>query len=252
MEKLLAKARRERLWLGKLFDPEREAPLSLAGLTQLARTKLADAPVARAHGAHLELLAAGAVVRAPVREVYEVYLTHLDDDAAADDLASRARALLQGRPGPFDEGNVLPTLVADGSGVRPALLHDDGVWITPVADMTRFERAIANVGARTEAAPEGIRWFDLEHGRVVVCEFPDAACAGRLLSRRARELLLNVLGVDRALAAAPTRDSLLACAASDDEGAAWLRDEAARRFAEGPFPIARVLWSITADDVRLA
>src|SRR5207302_1936196 len=74
MEKLLAKARRARPWLWRLLDPDREPPLSMAGLTQLARSRLAGATVARAHGEHLELLAGDACVRAPLREVYELYL----------------------------------------------------------------------------------------------------------------------------------------------------------------------------------
>ncbi|MCA1828333.1 MAG: hypothetical protein LC689_15530 [Myxococcales bacterium] len=266
MEKLLAKARKTRPWLARLFDPEREAPLSLAGFNQLARAKLSDAPVARAHGEHLELLADDVCVRAPVHEVYEVYLTTLDEHVAAAELAARAKALLDAPGSPFDEGNLLPTLLAGepigraareiGPGLYAALLHDDGVRIAPVPEVPDFDRALAkaidNVDARTDAAPEGIRWFDLEHGRIVTCEFPDAACAGRLLSRRARELLLSVLGEDQALAAAPTRDALLACAASDDEGALWLRGEAARRFAEGPFPIAPAVWLIDAAGLRVA
>ena len=268
-EKLLAKARRERPWLSRLLDPDREAPLSPSGLTRLALGQLADAPVARAHGEHLELLAGDVCVRAPVREVYEVYLNTLDDGAAAVELAARARALLQTPGSPFEARHLLPTLLAGEPGSRAAreiapgihavLLHDDGVRIAPVraADLqidfdSALENAIDNVDARTDAAPEGIRWFDLEHGRVVICEFPDSACAGRLLSRRARELLLSVLGDDFALAATPTRDALLACSTADGEGAAWLRDEAARRFAEGPFPISPTLWTIGLDMLRVA
>ena len=270
MEKLLAKARSERPWLARLYDPDRAPPLSLAGFTQLCRARLSA--VARAHGPHLELHAGETLVRAPVVEVYEVYLQSLDEEAAAADLAGKARALQQEAPAPMDAGHLLPTLLAGEPGPRAAralapglfaaLLHDDGVRIAPVtaADLERLgldvdtalHHAAANVDARTDAAPEGIRWFDLEHGRVVVCEFPDAACAGRLLSRRARGLLLSVLGVERALAAAPTRDSLIACAASDEEGAAWLRDEAARRFAEGPFPIDPGLWLLGRDLLRPA
>ena len=160
--------------------------------------------------------------------------------------------MLAGEPGSRAAREIAP-------GIHAVLLHDDGVRIAPVltADLridfeSALENAIANMDARTDAAPEGIRWFDLEHGRVVICEFPDSACAGRLLSRRARELLLSVLGDDFALAAAPTRDALLACSADDGEGAAWLRDEAARRFAEGPFPIAPTLWLIGLDVLRVA
>jgi len=61
-----------------------------------------------------------------------------------------------------------------------------------------------------------------------------------------RGLILVVLGEESALAAAPTRDALLACGAADEEGAAWLAGEARRRFEEGPFPVDPGLWEITA------
>lgn len=238
-EKLLAKARRERPWLARLLDPEREPPLSLAGFTQLCRTKLAN--VARAHGPWLEVRAGDALLRAPVREVYEVYLTTLDEAATASELGARVQALLQQGPPPVDPAQVLPTL--------RGFVHDDGVWIQPAPEGD-MQQALANLDARTEAAPEGIRWFDLEHGRVVSCEFPDAACSGRVLSPHARGLILSVLGAEAAIAAAPTRDALLAVSADDDDGLAWLRDEAARRFAEGPFPLDPGLWVLRADSAR--
>jgi hypothetical protein len=165
-------------------------------------------------------------------------------------------------------GQLLPTLLAGDPGdraVRPlapglwaALLSDDGVRIEPVSSAALLtlgqfddllDRAIANADALTDAAPEGIQWFDLEHGRVVSCEFSDAGGAGRLLSAHARELILAVLGEETALAAAPTRDSLLACAAQDEQGALWLQDEARTRFEEGPFPVSPTLFQISADEV---
>jgi hypothetical protein len=243
MEKLLGKARRARPWLARLYDPDREPPLSLAGFTQLCRKSLPD--VSRAHGPHLELARDGVCFRAPVHEVYELYLTTLDEAAAAAELAKRTLALLDAPLPPQEPRFLLPTL----EGARPALLHDDGVRISP-AQGGSLERAIGNVDALTAAAPEGFRWLDLEHGRVVVCAFADAGTAGRLLSRDARELILAVLGADAAIAAAPTRDALLACAATDAEGIAWLREESARRFAEGPYPASSLLWVVTAGDLR--
>ena len=68
----------------------------------------------------------------------------------------------------------------------------------------------------------------------------------RLLSSHVRELILAILGEETALAAAPTRDSLLACAAHDVEGASWLQEEARSRFAEGPFPVYPGLFHISA------
>jgi len=191
-----------------------------------------------------------------VRKIYEVYLSSLDAEAAAEQLARETRALVEAKAQAISVEHLLPTLVAGEAG----LICDDGKWIRPVLpeDLVALgldfeaalERAVARADALTDAAPAGIRWFDLEHGRVVVCEFADAGCAGRLLSRQVRELLLHILGADFALAAAPTRDALLACAADDDEGAAWLAEEARRRFSEGPFPIAANLWMMGADLLR--
>jgi hypothetical protein len=201
--------------------------------------------------------------------VYEVYLSTLDDEAAAARLEEETRALLQKSPPALSAESLLPTLLAGDPGeraVRPlaadlyaALLFDDGEWIVPVlaADLVglgidldaAFDRAIARATALSDAAPGGIRWFDLEHGRVVICEFPDAGAAGRLLSQHVRELILKVLGEEFALAAAPTRDALLACNASDGEGALWLADEARRRFEEGPFPVHAGLWKIGAGEL---
>jgi hypothetical protein len=279
VEKLLAKARRERPWLARLLDPERDAPLTRAGLTELCRTRIAD--VARAHERHLEVMAKGfgprapgprpdAVVRAPVERAYAVYLSTLDADAAAAQLAEETRALVEAAPAPFAAAHLLPTLLAGEPGDRAArslapelyaaLLFDDGTRIAPVlaSDLATLDLdigsaldiAVRRLDALTDAAPEGIRWFDLEHGRVVICDFPDAGGAGRLLSDHARGLILHILGADFALAAAPTRDALLACAAGDDEGAAWLADEARRRFEEGPFPIHGGLWMVGADLLR--
>src|SRR5262249_21006182 len=152
-EKLLARARRARPWLWRLLDPEREAPLSLAGLTQVARSKLPDARVARAHGEHLELLAGEICVRAPVREVYEVYLTPRDEAGAAGELAERARALLPAPLAEADDRSLLPTLLAGDPGPRAAreiapglhavLLHDDGVRVVPVIERPDFDDALA-------------------------------------------------------------------------------------------------------------
>ena len=274
VEKLLAKARRERPWLWRLLDPERAAPLTRAGFSQICRGKLAE--VARAHGPNVEvwesprLQASGlrqVVMRAPVAKIYEVYLSTLDEEAAAAQLVAETRALLERPAPPLRPEHLLPTIIAgdpQGRAVRPlgrllfgALLSDDGSRIAPVfsaelaaigvGEAQAFELALERMDALTEAAPEGIRWFDLEHGRVITCAFADAGGAGRLLSVRGRELLLQILGEDEALAAAPTRDTLLACAARDDEGKAWLREEALRRFAEGPFPIDAGLWRIDRD-----
>jgi hypothetical protein len=270
--KLLALARRDRPWLSKLLDPEREPPLTLLGFTELSRSRMGEMQVVRAYGRNLEVQAPGsglrasACVRAPVAKVYVVYLSTLDEDAAAAQLMEETRALLQKPPPPISAEQLLPTLLAGDPGeraVRPlapdlyaALLFDGGEWIAPVLAVdlvalgidleAAFDRAIARAAALTDAAPEGIRWFDLEHGRVVICEFPDAGAAGRLLSPHVRELILQILGEELALAAAPTRDVLLACGASDGEGALWLADEARRRFAEGPFPVHAGLWRIGA------
>ncbi len=280
VEKLLAKARQERPWLARLFDPEREPPLTLAGFTALCRTRLGDLRVVRAHGRNLELESGSRVpdlghralhgcVRAPVAKAYLVYLSTLDAEAAAEQLAEETRALVLQAPPPPSAGHLLPTLFAGepndraarplAKGLCAALLFDDGERISPVcaSDLAALgldfdaalDCALARADALTDAAPEGVRWFDLEHGRVVLCEFPDAGAAGRLLSRHARELVLRVLGEESALAAAPTRDSLLACAASDDEGASWLREEARRRFEEGPFPVHPGLWRIGLDQL---
>jgi hypothetical protein len=277
VRKLLALARRDRPWLSKLLDPEREPPLTLAGFTELSRSRMGEMQVVRAYGSHLELEAGPQAsglgpralrcwVRAPVARVYEVYLSTLDQDAAAAQLVEETRALLQKSPPPLSAEHLLPTLLAGDPGGRAvrllapdlyaALLFDGGEWIAPVlaADLAAlgidleaaFDRAIARAAGLTDAAPEGIRWFDLEHGRVVICEFPDAGAAGRLLSPHVRELILQILGEELALAAAPTRDVLLACGASDGEGALWLADEARRRFAEGPFPVHAGLWRIGA------
>ena len=271
VEKLLAKARQERPWLWRLLDPDRPPPLSRAGFTEFCRERLPD--VARAHGRHLEvfegeLRASGvglrAVVRAPVAKIYEVYLASLDAEAAAAQLAQETHGLLDRPVPPLLPEHLLPTLLAGDPGGRvvrllapdlyAALLSDDGARVAPVlsSDLSAlglgvdaaFDLALQRLDALTEQTPEGIRWFDLEHGRVVSCDFPDAGGAGRLLSRRARELLLDILGEDQALAAAPTRDALLACAAFDLEGEAWLREEARRRFEEGPFPLYAGLWRI--------
>ena len=277
VEKLLARARRERPWLWRLLDPERGAPLTQAGFTEVCRGKLDE--VARAHGRNVEVWESGpqasglglqAVVRAPVAKVYGVYLTTLDVEAAAEQLAEETRARLERPVAPLRAEDLLSTIIAGepgrravqplGSGLYAALLSDDGSRIAPVlsSDLAAlglgedraFALALQRMDALTEQAPEGIRWFDLEHGRVIICEFLDAGGAGRLLSRRARELLLQILGEDEALAAAPTRDALLACAVDDDEGKAWLREEARRRFGEGPFPIDAGLWRIGRDDLE--
>jgi hypothetical protein len=165
---------------------------------------------------------------------------------------------------------LLPTLlVGDPSGrasveiapgLHAALLCDDGLYIAPVqrADLEAvrvslddaIERAIDNADELTGKFPESVRWFDAEHGRLVSCDFADPGGAGRLLSATMRALLLQILDEPRALAATPTRDSLLACAADDPEGAAWLQDEARRRFEEGPFPIHAGLWLIDAESLQ--
>ncbi len=275
VEKLLVKARRERPWLWRLLDPERAAPLTRAGFSEICRGKLAE--VARAHGPNLEVweslgpqasgLRAQVVMRAPVANIYEVYLSTLDEEAAAAQLVAETRSLVERPAPPLLPEHLLPTIIAgdpQGRAVRPlglglfgALLSDDGSRIAPVfsaelaaigvGEAQAFELALQRMDALTEAAPEGIRWFDLEYGRVITCAFADAGGAGRLLSRRGREVLLQSLGEDVALAAAPTRDTLLACSARDDEGEAWLREEARRRFAEGPFPIDAGLWRIDRD-----
>ncbi len=289
VEKLLARARRERPWLWRLLDPERPAPLTRAGFSQLCRGRLDG--VARAHGRNVEVVESGpllgpllrpllrpqasglrpqVVVRAPVLKVYEVYLATLEAEAAAGQLVEETRLLLERPVPPLRAEDLLPTIIAgepEGRAVQvlgprlyAALLSDDGTRVAPVlssellalglGEDEAFGLALRRMDALTEQAPEGIRWFDLEHGRVIACEFPDAGGAGRLLSPRARELLLQVLGEDEALAAAPTRDALLACAADDEEGEAWLREEARRRFAEGPFPVDAGLWRLGRDQLR--
>jgi hypothetical protein len=208
--------------------------------------------------------------------VYEKkFFSSLNEEEAAGELAGRVRELLAHPVPPVAEWlgvleGLLPTLVAGDPGGRAAveiapglhaaLLCDDGQRIAPVrkedlealrvSPDDAIERALANADALTEKFPEAVRWFDVEHGRLVSCDFPDPGGAGRLLSATARELLLQILDEPRALAATPTRDSLLACAADDPDGAAWLRDEARRRFEEGPFPIHAGLWLITADSLQ--
>jgi hypothetical protein len=106
---------------------------------------------------------------------------------------------------------------------------------------------VANVEARTLERPEGFEWFDLEQGRVVVADFDDPAGAGRLLAAGARAMLLQILG-GSCIAAAPTRDSLLACE-DEPDAVAWLRGEARRRFEEGPFPIDPGLVRVSGEGV---
>jgi hypothetical protein len=277
LEKLLSEARRGRPWLWRLLDPEREPPLSRAGFTALCRERIAaelpDAVVARAHGSHLELLAGEICVRAPVREFYEKnYFFSLDEEGAAGELVERAREMLALPVRPVGEWpsvleGLLPTILSGEPGARAArpiapelsaaLLCDDGQHIAGVQvddllaqgiDFAQaLERAIANADALTAKSPESVRWFDLEFGRVVSCDFADPAGAGRLLSRQAREMILSVLDEESAYAATPTRDALLACSADDPDAVAWIEEEARRRFEEGPFSISPVLWLITAE-----
>jgi hypothetical protein len=154
-------------------------------------------------------------------------------------LALSMRTWKSGEPGP-DERDPRPPDFRDVEATLRAGPHDGRA----------LALAIAQADALTARAPQSMRWFDLEHGRVVSCDFADAGGAGRLLSPRTRELLLEILAAERALAAAPTRDTLLACADDDDDGAAWLRKEAQGRFLEGPFPIHAGLWRVTADSLQ--
>jgi hypothetical protein len=281
MEKLLAQARQRRPWLARLLDPEREPPLSRAGFTALCRARLAaelpEAKVARAHGTHLELLVAPETcVRAPVQELYEKKIIFsLDEEGAAGGLVARVRELLSQPVPPVAEWNgalegLLPTILSGdpagraavpiAPGFYAALLCDDGQRIAPVqrrdlealrvSPDEAIERALANAEALTGKFPESVRWFDAEQGRVISCDFADPGGAGRLLSATMRDLLLRILDEPRACAATPTRDSLLACAAHDPQAEDWLRDEARRRFEEGPFPIDPRLWLITADSLQ--
>ena len=69
-----------------------------------------------------------------------------------------------------------------------------------------------------------------------------------MASRSFRSLLLQLLG-PACYAAVPTRDTLLACAGEDPDALAWLRGEAAQRYAEGPFPVAAEVFVVTQEAV---
>ncbi len=156
----------------------------------------------------------------------------------------------------------IPLVAAPGPERAPpvGLLCDAARQLRPVdsralaAHGLSLEAALAraeeNADARTLSSPSGLHLFELEHGRVAMTSFGDAAGAGRLASASFRALLLELLGSDEVLVATPTRDTLLACPDSE-EGAAWLRDEAGLRRSEGPFPLPGPLFSLTAAGLRV-
>lgn len=285
-EGLLGRARARRPWLQRLFDPDKPAPLSHAGFTALCHGALTrehpEARVLRAHALRLELASAagGVSLRVPLAAAYADYLFDDRDDpeAHAAEVVASTRALCAAPLAPLSAWTqeellaallptVIPaTLAANGPAGRAsdlftlslssALLVDDGTRIAPVDQATlallgisyddALDRAVANSDARTLAAPEAISYFDLEQGRVLLCDFDDPGGAGRLLSPLARSLFLQILG-GVCYAASPTRDSLLACSPEEPEALAWLIEESRRRFSEAPFPIHPGLVQVTEE-----
>jgi hypothetical protein len=225
---------------------------------------------ARAHALRLELESG---LRVPLAAAYAKYLPSLDEERAVRSVVEALRARLASRPVPLGRrAAALPGLLPVVAGpslaedlasaevagnLRAALVHDDGGRILPIriADLDglelgleeAFQRAVENLDARTLAAPQGLTWFDLDHGRVVVSDFDDAAGAARLLTPKGREMILHILDADSCLCAAPTRDTLLACESDDPDAVAWLREEAQRRFEEGPFPVLPDLLMLTEE-----
>ena len=163
---------------------------------------------------------------------------------------------------------LLPTLVAEDApdrasaplagALRAALLARVEGRIAPVSAAAldawglawdeALLYAVANADEATAAAPEGLTYYDLDDGRVIVASFDDPAGAGRLLSPTVRRLLCELAG-GPCLAAAPTRDTLLAISAAEPGVLGWLQAEAARRFAEGPHPISPELFALTETEV---
>ena len=140
-------------------------------------------------------------------------------------------------------------LLCDAAGqlrpVEAAALSAHGLGLEDA-----LTRAAENADVRTLAAAAGLHLFDLDHGRVAMTSFDDAAGAGRLASAAFRALLLRLIGAE-VLVAAPTRDTLLACPDSE-EGAAWLQGEAGLRRVEGPFPLPGPLFLLDAGGLRIA
>lgn len=272
LEPLLQGARARRPWLRQLMET---APLSHAGFSARCRAAIEEElgqQVARVHGLRLELSSG---VRVPLGPLYSKYLATLGEELAVRSALDALRPRLQQRAQvprvreaflsgllPVVAGPSLPSERASAEvagDLRAALIHDDGGRILPVLseDLVAvgveledaFQRAVDALDARTIAAPEGLTWFDLEHGRAVVSDFDDAAGAARLLTPKGREMILHILGTDACLAAAPTRDTLLACARGDPDAVDWLREEAQRRFEEGPFPALPELFRLTEEGV---
>lgn len=270
LEPLLQAARARRPWMQQLL---KASPLSHAGFTAKCRASIersCGTRVSRAHALRLELESGP---RVPLGAAYASYLKSLDEvtsiRSVVDELQTR---LLQG-PVPLGRraaalAGLLPVVagptLAKGraaaeiaGNLRAALVHDDGGRILPIrlADLAAieldldeaFQHAVDNLDARTLAAPEGLTWFDLEHGRVVVSDFDDPSGAARLLTPQGRAMILQILNADACLAAAPTRDTLLACEGDDPDAVAWLREEAQRRFEEGPFPVLPDLLRLTEE-----
>lgn len=272
---LLQQARAQRPWLRAALA---QAPLTHAGFTALCKgaleRELPAAPIARSHALCIEL-ANG--LRAQLAEPFDDYLGSLDEALAADALVASVLARLarpatpvSARPPAQVLAQLLPVVAgpaleegraqAEVAGsLRAALVLDDGESVLPVlsADLAAlgldeeaaFEEAVATLDARTLAAPGGLTWFDLDHGRVVVSDFADPAGASRLLTPLGRELILQILGAPSCLGAAPTRDTLLACEGDDPDAVAWLREEAQRRFEEGPFPVDPGIVRLTEEGV---
>ena len=270
LEPLLQAARARRPWMRRLLA---SSPLSHAGFTARCRAAIESGcavQVARAHALRLEL---GSGLRVPLAAAYAKYLGSLDEGVAMREVVEALRGRLSLPPAPLDSREAAlagllpvaagPSLDADlasaevAGDLRAALVHDDGGRILPIRSKDlaalgldledAFQRAVDNLDARTLAAPEGLTFFDLEHGRVVVSDFDDAAGASRLLTPKGRAMILHILDADVCLAAAPTRDTLLACERGDGDALAWLRDEAQRRFEEGPFPVLPDLLRLTEE-----
>ena len=248
-------------------------PLSHAGFMRACRAAieaaLPEVRAVRAHGLRLELASSPRfTLRAPLAEAWAAYLGASEEPPRpAEPVVDAVRQLLS-RPvePPRTEaflGGLLPTVALESAEIatgplagplRAALLFDDGVRIEKVSaqELARhglsfeaaLDRAVENVEAKTLAEPQGVSWFDLDEGRVVVFDFADPAGAGRVLSPQARGLLVDLLG-EPCLCAVPTRDALLACSMLDEEAIRWLEEEARRRCEEGPFALAPTLLTVT-------
>ena len=289
LSRLLLAARAERPWLARLSDNSVPPPLTHAGFAERARGLLAavlpDARVLRLHGLFLELRHPGSADGAIKLGLEDRWRAALlgeepepdpaapgDGGALAAEVNQRLRQpLLAVAALPRDAAlaGLLPALLSDANshgratqpfagGLRLGLLCDAAGQITPIDDAAlaglglgfgaALEQALENADALTLLTPRGLLFFDLEQGRVAVTDFDDPAGSGRLASPSFRALLLQLLG-PACLAAAPTRDTLLACAGGVPLAEAWLRAEAAQRYQEGPFPVAPAVFEVAEEAV---